>query len=120
MRPKVHLAISAVLQIILFAGTFYSLEQRSRVVWQNDNTGLTQTGAIAQTEAIKRCSNNSDSLYNRQKVLNQLARILNSTATFFYNAKYLNKREIDEASVKNERPVGFTVYDLIEPSNFGT
>lgn len=119
MSPKLYIAISAMLQIVLVAGMFHSHEQPTRVVRQTDNTGMAQTGDSPQTTAINRCSNNSDSLYNRQKVLKQLARILNSTATFFYNAKYLNKLEIHEASVKNERPIGFTVYDLIEPSNFG-
>jgi len=120
MSCKLHIAIPAVLQTILFAGTFYSLEYPRRVVRQTDNTGLAQTRAFHQTKTIQRCSNNADSLYDRQKVLKQLARILNSTATLFYNAKYLNKKEIDEASVKNERPVGFTVYDMTEPSNIGT
>lgn len=119
MSRKLHIAISAVLQVILVSGMFHSLEQPTRVVGQTDSTGMAQTGASIQTTAINRCSNNSDSLYNRQKVLKQLARILNSTATFFYNDKYLNKLEIHEAAVENERPVMFTVYDLTEPSNFG-
>lgn len=119
MSRRPHIVISAVLQIILFAGTFYSLEHQGRATQQTNNARLAENRAFNQTQTLKRCPRNSDSLYDREHVLKQLARILNSTATFFYNAKYLNKLEIHEAAVKNERPVRFTVYDLTEPSNFG-
>jgi hypothetical protein len=104
-----------VLQIILFAGTFYSLEYPGIVAQPMKNEWLAEN---TQTRTIKRCSKNSDSLYDRQHVLKQLARILDSTATSFYNAKYLNKKKKMGVAVKNERPVDFTVYDLTEPSNF--
>jgi hypothetical protein len=152
MSPKLHIAISVVLQTILFAGTFYSLEHPGSVAQQTNkdeaftagvfpgsrlpefdvgvgrmsyrfrqwNAGLAENGASLQTEAIKRCSENSDSLYNRQQVLEQLSRILNSTATLFHNNKYLDKKEMDLAAVKNERPAGFSVHDLTDPSNTGT
>ena len=120
MNPKLHIAISALLQTFLFAGTFYSFEHPGRAAWQTENARLAENGASTQTKAIERCSKNSDSLYDRKKVLKQLARILETTATSFYNAKYLNKKkEMHLAAVKNEIPVGFTIYDLTDPSNFG-
>jgi hypothetical protein len=67
-----------------------------------------------------KCPANSDSFYDKQKVLEQLAVILNNTATYFYNAKYLVKEKIRIADVRNERPIGFFVYDLTDESNIET
>jgi hypothetical protein len=75
---------------------------------------------LSQTNTIERCSANPDSSYNRQQVLKQLAQRLNSTASFFHNAKYLKKKEMHLATVKDERPVGFSVHDLTDDSNTGT
>jgi hypothetical protein len=74
----------------------------------------------AASNVAEKCSVNSDSLYDREKVLKQLAEILNNTATYFHNAKYLNKNRVSIASVENGRPIGFTVYDLTGESNIGT
>jgi hypothetical protein len=69
------------------------------------------------SHVIEKCSANSDSLYDRQKVLEQLAGILNDSATYFHNAIYLYKEKIDLARVENGRPIDFTVYDLMDESN---
>jgi hypothetical protein len=73
----------------------------------------------SQKTVVKKCSENSDSLYNRESTLKQFAETLNSTATSYYNARYSKKKKIAEANVKNERPVGFSVYDLVVDSNDG-
>ena len=60
-----------------------------------------------------KCSENSDSLYNRQKTLEQLAEILNVSV-------FGTKKDDFVFGVKNERPSRFTIYDLTEPPNKGT
>ncbi len=59
------------------------------------------------------CSENPDSLYNRQKVLEQLAEILDISV-------FGMKKDDFVFDVKNERPSRFTIYDLSEPPNKGT
>lgn len=76
--------------------------------------------ASSASNVAERCPANSDSLYDRDNVLKQLAVILNDTATYFHNAKYLNKKRVSIAGVENGRPVGFTVYDLTDDTNIGT
>ena len=74
---------------------------------------------ISVETAFSNCSGNSDIAYNRQSVLKQLAKTLNETATSYYNARYVKKKEVTVANVNKERPVGFFVYDLIDVSNEG-
>ena len=64
-----------------------------------------------QKDIISACSENSDKLYNRQKVLEKLADILNESVPEF--VKVGNPR----FAVKNERGNLFFVYDLTDPSN---
>ena len=58
------------------------------------------------------CSENSDALYNRQQILEQLAEILNISV-------FGAKKDNFKFEVENERPRRFTVYDLTEPPNKG-
>lgn len=46
MSSKLHLAISAALQAVLFAGTFYSLEQPVRVARQTDQNEAFAAGVF--------------------------------------------------------------------------
>jgi hypothetical protein len=69
--------------------------------------------------AIEKCAENSESLYNRQQVLEQLAETLNNTATHYHNAMYLNKQEQNIASAEDGLPIGFTIYDLTDETNIG-
>lgn len=57
------------------------------------------------------CKNNSDNLYNRQQIFNQLADILN-TSIPEYRAKLGFGFKVE-----NEEPVGFGIYDLTDTSN---
>jgi len=72
---------------------------------------------LPKKNTINNCLANSDSLYNRQDMLEKLATILNDTSTHYHNAKYQIKKKLDLANVKNERPFGFFVYDLTDDSN---
>ena len=62
-------------------------------------------------ESISTCSKNSDKLYNRQKVLEQLAGILNESVSAY--AKIFKQG----FAVENERGNSFFIYDLTESSN---
>jgi hypothetical protein len=57
------------------------------------------------------CKNNSDDLYNREKIFKQLADLLNNSIPE-YKANLGFGFE-----VKNEEPVGFGIYDLTDTSN---
>lgn len=76
---------------------------------QKKNSKLTENKITSWKS--KQCSENSDSLYNRQKVLEQFADILNSSIPEF---KELNTFAF---SAENEKPIGFGIYDLTDPSN---
>ncbi len=71
--------------------------------------------AFSQINAIKRCEENSDSLYNRREVLEKLATILNDSAPGYENYErngfYVND---------DDRPRYFFVYDLTDLTNKGT
>ena len=67
----------------------------------------------SKSEALEKCSPNSDRLYNRGRVLKQLAKILNTAAPGF------RKYESSGFQVKKERPQKFFVYDLTDTSNRG-
>ena len=60
----------------------------------------------------KRCAENPDALYTRQRILEQLAETLNSSV-------FGTRKEDFRFVVENERPREFTVYDLTEPPNKG-
>lgn len=64
-----------------------------------------------QKDNVPACSENLDKLYNREKVLEQLANILNRSVPEF--AEVVNK----PFAVKNERGNFFFVYDLTDPLN---
>jgi hypothetical protein len=85
-------------------------------IFQRIKSGeVNQIEAISRLNAVKRCDENSDSLYNRRKVLERLAAILNDSApgykNFERNGFYVNE---------GERPRYFFVYDLTDLANIGT
>lgn len=59
-----------------------------------------------------KCAENPDSLYNRQRILGQLAQTLNTSV-------FGPTKDVSKFAVENERPRGFTVYDLTKPTNKG-
>ncbi|HXQ38490.1 MAG TPA: hypothetical protein VN843_31105, partial [Anaerolineales bacterium] len=59
-----------------------------------------------------KCAENPDALYNRQRILGQLAEALNTSV-------FGARKERFVFTVENERPRGFTIYDLTEPGNKG-
>jgi len=61
----------------------------------------------------QRCSENPDPLYDRQKVLEQLAEILNVSV-------FGTRKDDFVFGVKVEKPLKFTIFDLTETSNKGT
>ena len=72
---------------------------------------LRNAGMTGQTE---KCSANPDSLYERKKILEQLADVLNASAPGF------RKYEDTGFYVEYDRPQHFFVYDLTDPSNKST
>lgn len=85
---------------------------------QKEDEKRTQAGP--KSSALEKCSVNSDALYDRREVLEQLARTLNNTATDFYNARYAIKHKVGIAGVEDERPLGFFIYELTDETNTGT
>jgi hypothetical protein len=75
--------------------------------------GVCQTRMRASNK-IEKCPENPDGLYNRQKVLEQLAEILNSAAPGY------RKYEASGFYVDDERPRLFFVHDLTDTSNKGS
>jgi hypothetical protein len=67
--------------------------------------------ASQQKKTISNCSENPDKLYNRQKLFEKLADILNESVPEY--AKVFKQR----FAVENERGNSFFVYDLTDPSN---
>lgn len=77
-------------------------------------------GEMNKKSSANACLANSDSLYNRKDVLVKFSEILNETSTHYHNAKYRTKKKLNLAEVqKNERPFGFSVFDLTDTSNTG-
>ena len=64
------------------------------------------------SETSQKCSANPDSLYNRQKVLQQFAEILNSSIP-----DYTKPNREEGFHVKGNFTAGFNVYDLTDSSN---
>ena len=63
------------------------------------------------SKANTQCSENSDSLYNRQKVLEQFADALNNSIPEF------KEKNGFRFSAENEKPKGFGIYDLTDTAN---
>lgn len=82
-------------------------------VCQKDKPEPKNVNGIGEPYDTGKCSENSDSLYNRQKILEQLAEILNISVFGTEKGDFVFE-------VKNERPSRFTVYDLTQPPNRGT
>lgn len=80
-------------------------------ICQKDYT-KTKNSNIQDKENIKKCSDNSDKLYERQDILNQLAKILNSSIP-----EYSNFRKTGFYVNDDGRGIGFFVYDLTDTSN---
>ena len=72
-------------------------------------------------EMNKKCGQNSDNQYDRVEMLGKLGKILNETMINYYNAKYSTKKmpAKNPRFVNNERPIGFSVFDLTDISNKG-
>ena len=67
---------------------------------------------IFESFEIEKCAENADALYNRQRILGQLAETLNMSV-------FGTRKGDFKFAVENERPREFTVYDLTEPTNKG-
>lgn len=67
----------------------------------------------------KKCTPNLNNQYNRLETLERLGGVINQTAVDYYNAKYKIKKTITNPKFvqKDERPIGFFVYDLTDTSN---
>ena len=82
--------------------------------------GLSQTsenrlrGSTSASTVIEQCPVNPDPLYDRKRVLEQLANVLNASAPGF------RKYEDDGFRVKDEKPEHFFIFDLIDPANKST
>src|SRR5215207_10842214 len=81
-------------------------------VFQKGKPEPKNVNGIGEPYETGKCSKNSDSLYDRQKILEQLAELLNISV-------FGTKKDDFVFEVKNERPARFTVYDLTEPPNKG-
>jgi hypothetical protein len=92
---------------ILFAIFFALLTSFSLAQKKEEN----KSGSLESKQTTEKCSENSDALYNRQKVLEQLADILNKSIPSY--AKIFRHRFAEE----NGRGNFFFVYDLTDPSN---
>lgn len=89
----------------------------ANVVCQEKEKVSEKTNKESSTNA---CLENSDSLYSRKDMLEKLSKILNETSTYYYNARYKIKKTLNLAEVqKNERPFGFSIFDLTDTSNTG-
>src|SRR5262245_61970180 len=77
-----------------------------------ESTARKEKIAIERTEN-QRCSENPDLLYDRQKILEQLAEILNVSV-------FGTRKDDFVFDVKQEKPLKFTVFDLTDTSNKGT
>lgn len=92
---------------ILFAIFFVLLTSFSLAQKKAEN----KSGSLESKQTIEKCSENPDALYNRQKVLEQLADILNKSVPEY--AEIFKQR----FAAENERGNFFFVYDLTAPSN---
>lgn len=92
--------LMALIGAIVLFGTFFSphAQQRSKAT----------TGT---PKAVRRCNPNPDSLYDRSRVLDELAEILNKSIPEYSNA--VGRGFYSD----NERGIGFFVVDLTNPSN---
>jgi len=72
---------------------------------------LGNTGMTSQTE---KCPANPDCLYDRKRILERLANVLNASAPGF------RKYEDTGFYVEHDRPQHFFVFDLTDPSNKST
>ena len=90
--------------ILLFGISIIGTNQIEKDSFNNDEP-------VSKSEVLNKCSPNLDNLYNRERVLKQLAKILNTAAPGF--------REYESSGfhVKKERPQKFFVYDLTDTSN---
>lgn len=85
-----------------------SVSEFSQVNKTDDPNDLNKS---SNQNKFPRCPVNSDSLYNRQSILEQLADILNTSIP-----EYKKANEV-EFKAKNERGNLFFVHDLTDPSN---
>ncbi len=80
---------------------------------QNGPPKTGQEKSSTETTQDQRCSDNPDAVYDRKKILEQLAEILNVSA-------FGTRKDEFEFYVKNERPRKFTIFDLTDTLNKGT
>jgi hypothetical protein len=71
---------------------------------------LDKDKSLSRENNIEKCKENPDNLYNRQKILEQLANLLSSSIP-----KY--KKYFPDFYVENESAGGFFIYDLTDISN---
>jgi len=99
---KRFLEIMTVIISVSISGSYHEGEPKMRI----------QRTAIERSENQK-CFENPDPLYNRQKTLEQLAEILNTSV-------FGTRKDDFVFDVKNEKPLKFTIFDLTDTSNKGT
>jgi hypothetical protein len=70
--------------------------------------------SASKETVIERCPANPDPLYDRKKVLEHFANVLNASAPG------VRKYEDAGVHVEDEKPQQFFIFDLIDPSNTST
>ncbi|HUF04037.1 MAG TPA: hypothetical protein VMM38_07660 [Aridibacter sp.] len=91
------------------------------LLWTSPEAQVATTDLRSQVKDISsgQCSRVPDAESKDKIMLTTLAEVLNETATALHNKRYTRKEVIDIAKVSDDRPVGFFVYDLSEPTNVG-
>jgi hypothetical protein len=81
---------------------------------QTDQNCRIKNAVMTGQKTVKRCPANPDPLYDREKILEQLAEVLNASSPGF------RKYEDRGFYLEDERPQQFFIFDLADPSNKST